>query len=130
MKNNNQTIKNGEKEQNNLAENETTKNIKKDEKHQKKLIDTKNKIIKIDKKSQKQKMDNSQNKNNVTNIKKGEKRKMDHIHKGPNKKQKFSDKKYKSNKEPSALESMTDDRLKAYGINPKKFRNKLKFGNN
>lgn len=45
-------------------------------------------------------------------------------------KQKFSVKKYKPNKEPSALESMSDDRLKAYGINPKKFRNKLRFGNN
>lgn len=55
---------------------------------------------------------------------------MDHTQNGSNKKRKFSDKKYKSNKEPSALESMTDDRLKAYGINPKKFRNKLKFGNN
>jgi len=53
---------------------------------------------------------------------------MDHTQNKLNKKRKFSEK-YKSNKEPSVLESMTDDRLKAYGINPKKFRNKLKFGN-
>lgn len=54
---------------------------------------------------------------------------MDNTQNGSNKKRKFTDKKYKFNNEPSALESITDDRLKAYGINPKKFRNKLKFGN-
>lgn len=61
--------------------------------------------------------------------KKVEKRKMDHTRNGSNKKRKFSDMNFKPNKELSAIESMTDDRLKAYGINPKKFRNKLKFGN-
>lgn len=55
---------------------------------------------------------------------------MDHTQNGSNKKRKFADKNHRPTKEPSALESMTDDRLKAYGINPKKFRNKIKFGNN
>lgn len=81
-------------------------------------------------KSEEQNIGNTFNYNKITkNINKGEKRKMDCIQNVSNKKRKFIDKKYKCNREPSALESITDDRLKAYGINPKKFRNKLKFGN-
>jgi len=123
---------------------EIIKNIKKDEKHQIDHLENKKKIVKHIKNGENVHINRTQNKNKVVkknekfqkhqdqckskNVKKGEKRKMDHNQNGLNKKRKFSEK-YKPNKEPSALESMTDDRLKAYGINPKKFRNKLKFGN-
>lgn len=98
------------------------KNISNNEKQITNHTQDKNKIIKNIKKSKKQKMDNT------LKIKNLKKRKMDYAQNGSNKKQKFMEKNYKSNKETNALESITDDRLKAYGINPKKFRNKLKFG--
>lgn len=121
-------IKNGNKVAKNVAKGEIIKkslikNGKKDVSNNKKL----NKNIQ---KGENQKGNHTPDSKKMNKVfKKGEKRKLDHIKNGPNKKPKFSDKKFKSNKEPSALESMTDDRLLAYGINPKKFRNKLKFGN-
>lgn len=102
------------------------KHVKNDVKH--KIDLNKKKIIKNVEISEKRQMDHSQNKNK--NVNNGEKRKNDYTQNKLSKKRKFSDKNYKSVKEPSALESISDDRLKAYGINPKKFRNKLKFGNN
>jgi len=112
------------------SENKIVKNIKKTKDSTIENTQIENKIVKNNKKTEDSKIVivQTQNKNNT--IKKGEKRKLNHTQNGLHKKQKFSVKKYKLNKEPSALESMTDDRLKAYGINPKKFRNKLKFGNN
>lgn len=109
-------------------ENEIIEHVKNDIKYQMNFTQNKYKIIKNIKRSGKHLIDHSENKNK--NVKRGEKRKMDHTQNGLNKKRKFFDKKFKFNKEPSTLESLTDDRLKAYGINPKKFRNKLKFGNN
>lgn len=108
-----------------------TENGKMCENRKKDYTPNKKKMIKNIKKDEKQKVVSTpDDKKIINNVKIGEKRKKDYINKnGSNKKRKFSDKKFKSNKEPSALESMTDDRLKAYGINPKKFRNKLKFGN-
>ncbi|XP_025414385.1 protein KRI1 homolog [Sipha flava] len=117
--------------------NEVAKNVEKGETIKKDLIANGKKDIANDKKCNKNiKKGENKNVNRTPDskkinkvFKKGEKRKIDHIKNGSNKKRKFSDKKFKSNKESSALELMTDDRLKAYGINPKKFRNKLKFGN-
>jgi len=109
-------------------ENKIVKNAKKAEDSKIDQTPNKNQTINNFKKTEKDKINSTQNKNKT--VKKGEKRKIDHTQNGLYKKQKFSVKKYKPNKEPSALESMTDDRLKAYGINPKKFRNKLRFGNN
>ncbi|XP_026812565.1 protein KRI1 homolog [Rhopalosiphum maidis] len=134
MKNtqNNSIIKNVKKTENNKIDNtqnnSSIKNVKKVENNKIDNTRNENKIIKNIKKTEDSKIDQIQNKNKT--LKKGEKRKLNHTQNGSHKKQKFSVKKYKSNKEPSALESMTDDRLKAYGINPKKFRNKLRFGNN
>lgn len=110
-------------------EGKINKNMK-GEKMQVEHVQKKKKMIPKVKKDEHQ-TKHTQNKNKITkNDYNSKKRKIDHTVNGSNKKRKFSDKKFKSNKEPSALESMTDDRLKAYGINPKKFRNKLKFGNN
>lgn len=129
----NSILKNVKKAENNKidsiqSENKIVKNIKKTEDNKIKNTQIENKIVKNNKKTKDSKIFQAQNKNKT--IKKGEKRKLNHTQNESHKKQKFSVKKYKPNKEPSALESMTDDRLKAYGINPKKFRNKLKFGNN
>lgn len=128
-------------------DNKIINNIKKNENCPKDYIKKKNSSIKNVEKGEKQNVDYNINKNKIVKNnnnfgkhqdfsgkitkanKKGKKRKMDHSKNGSNEKKTFSNKKYKVNKEPNALESMTDDRLKAYGINPKKFRNKLKFGN-
>ncbi|XP_050529809.1 protein KRI1 homolog [Daktulosphaira vitifoliae] len=67
-------------------------------------------------------------KNMSINKNKGVKRKLEPTLNSFNKKKKTHNKQY-NEKEPSVLESLTDDRLKAYGINPKKFRNKLKYSN-
>ncbi|KAF0750345.1 protein KRI1, partial [Aphis craccivora] len=146
----NSILKNVKKAENNKidstqsSENKIVKNIKKTEDSKIENTQIENKIVKSNKKTKDSKIENTQNENKIIknnkktedskivqtqnkNIKKGEKRKLNHTQNGSHKKQKFSVKKYKPNKEPSALESMTDDRLKAYGINPKKFRNKLKF---
>lgn len=96
------------------------KHIKNKEKRQTNHTQNNHKDIKKEVSSQKY-----HNQDKSKNIKKGVKRKINLTQNGLNKKQKFSEK-YK----PNVLESMTDDRLKAYGINPKKFRNKLKFGKN
>lgn len=129
----NSILKNVKKAENNKinstqSENKIVKNNKKTKDSKIENTQNENKIIKNNKKTEDSKIVQTQNKNKT--IIKGEKRKLNHTQNGSHKKQKFSVKKYKPNKEPSALESMTDDRLKAYGINPKKFRNKLKFGNN
>lgn len=129
----NSILKNVKKAENNKidstqSETKIVKNNKKTKDSKIENTQNENKIIKNNKKTEDSKTVQTQNKNKT--IIKGEKRKLNHTQNGSHKKQKFSVKKYKPNKEPSALESMTDDRLKAYGINPKKFRNKLKFGNN
>lgn len=128
-------------------DNKITNNIKEDENCPKDYIKNKNSSIKNVDKGENHNVDYNMNKNKIvknndncgkhqdlsgkiTTANKKNKQKMDHSKNGSNKKKKFLNKKYKANKEPNALELMTDDRLKAYGINPKKFRNKLKFGNN
>lgn len=130
-------------------DNKITNNIKKDENSPKDYIKNKNSSIKNVEKVEKHNVDYNMNKNKILKNndncgkhkdssgkitkanKKGIKRKMDYSKNGSNEKKKFSNKKYKTNKGgPSNLESMSDDRLKAYGINPKKFRNKLKYGVN
>lgn len=126
-------LKNIKKPENNKIDNiqnkiKIIKNVKKPEDSKLDQIQNKNKIIRNVKKTDNDKINCNQNQNKT--VKNGKKRKIDHTQNKLHKKQKFSVKKYKPNKEPSALESMTDDRLKAYGINPKKFRNKLKFSNN
>lgn len=131
--NDNSILKNVKKAENSKIdntqnENKINKNVKKAKEIKIDQTQNKNQVIKNVKKSEKSKIISTQNKNKT--VKKGEKRKIDHTRNGLLKKQKFSVKKFKPNKEPSALESMTDERLKAYGINPKKFRNKLRFGNN
>ncbi|KAE9535076.1 hypothetical protein AGLY_008368 [Aphis glycines] len=146
--NNSQQLTNKTKSMKITQSNSILKNVKKAENNKIDSTRSETKIVKNNKKTKDSKIENTQNENKIikNNIKtedskivqtqnknktiiKGEKRKLNHTQNGSHKKQKFSVKKYKPNKEPSALESMTDDRLKAYGINPKKFRNKLKFVN-
>jgi len=143
LENKSKITKNREKHQEDSYQNDnkTTINIKKGKKDQTQNKKTNLKIVQDGEKCQsgptqnqnKMIKNNEKGKRHIENKtkanKKVEKRKMDHIQNGSNKKRKFSDRKFKPNKELSAIESMTDDRLKAYGINPKKFRNKLKFGN-
>ncbi|XP_050439491.1 protein KRI1 homolog [Adelges cooleyi] len=93
-------------------------------------------VLKVDKYKNQTKIqgsinDKSEIKFQVKNTKgyKGVKRKLDQFSNRMNKRKKMAHKNYRQTKEPTALESMTDDRLQAYGINPKKFRNKLKFSN-
>lgn len=128
-RNGNKMIKNNENPEIDkiLNENKIIKTNKKDKNQQINHIQNDN-ILNV----KKQKNDASQNKNKIiNNVTKSLKRKIDRVQNGSKKKQKFLSKKHKpNNKEASVLETMTDDRLKAYGINPKKFRNKLKFGKN
>ncbi len=49
--------------------------------------------------------------------------------KSSNRKHSSKEKKHKKKKNKNVLQSMTDERLSAYGINPKKFHKKLKYSN-
>ncbi|CAD6221913.1 GSCOCG00005242001-RA-CDS [Cotesia congregata] len=52
------------------------------------------------------------------------------INKGQKKKKKKNENKTKPTKPHNPIASLSDERLKAYGLNPRKFRNKLKYNKN
>lgn len=76
-------------------------------------------MVKTDSKKKKKKNNNKSTEPNTTNKQKNNKRKRKHSE------NKLDDKKRKTDVEVG----ISDARLKAFGIKPKKFKNKLKYGN-
>ncbi|XP_044577993.1 protein KRI1 homolog [Cotesia glomerata] len=89
--------------------------------------------INVAKGKKKRKMDNLQNGEFDTKEPQAKKAKDgsdENINKGQKKKKKKNENIPKPTKPHNPIASLSDERLKAYGLNPRKFRNKLKYNKN